>query len=169
MPPLTPTCPKCGSLLNVPQPAPEKITCAKCGVGIKLTRPAKSSDTTPSGPPSNAAQPAGSPQVRVVATVKAVSGATGVATMVAGYELQRESRRRARSRVARLSPASEALPGDQTAATALISTTKSYWPAFYARPRRWVPLKASTSSVSTTPAPIPTAPIWSWNTSTVSR
>ncbi len=71
MPPTTRYCPKCGSVLNVPHPAPEKMPCHKCGAILRFG-PAKSSSQAVLRAPAYAA------------------AAVAVNKTVAGHQLQRE-------------------------------------------------------------------------------
>ncbi len=73
MPPVTRYCPKCGSVLNVPHPAPEKMPCPKCGAVLRFS-PAKSG--------SQAAPPLQAPARGAAVAV--------VNKTVAGHQLQRE-------------------------------------------------------------------------------
>ena len=41
MPPSTLFCPKCGTALTIPHPAPEKVVCPKCRAGIRIASPAR--------------------------------------------------------------------------------------------------------------------------------
>ncbi len=68
-------CPKCGSRLAIPQPAPEKLTCSSCHAVIKFSVAGKSGAAAP---------PPAAPAARVAPVL------TATARTVAGYELQRE-------------------------------------------------------------------------------
>ncbi len=83
MPSMNRFCPKCGTQLTVPQPAPEKAMCPKCGAVLRFK-------SHPKDGGQHAGQAAGVQQAPALVHAPAGPAIIGAAGTVAGHELRRE-------------------------------------------------------------------------------